>query len=111
MQSAIINLEIKDKHTLFSSYMPFVKNGGIFVPTEKTYSMGQEIFVLMRLLDTAEKLPVAGKVVWITPPGCQGNRVAGIGIQFSEENNADAHSKIETLLGGALKSDRVTMTM
>ena len=30
-----------------------------------------------------EKIPVAGKVIWMTPKGAQGKRTAGIGVQFS----------------------------
>jgi type IV pilus assembly protein PilZ len=53
---------------------------------------------------------VAGKVVWITPKGAQGNKVAGIGVQFTGDTTI-ARDKIETYLAGALKSDRMTHTM
>ena len=57
-----------------------------------------------------EKIPVAGKVTWITPKGAQGNRAAGVGVQFNDGDNT-ARSRIETHLAGALKSDRPTHTM
>jgi type IV pilus assembly protein PilZ len=53
---------------------------------------------------------VAGKVAWITPKGAQGNRAAGVGVQFNDGDNT-ARSRIETHLAGALKSDRPTHTM
>jgi type IV pilus assembly protein PilZ len=56
-------------------------------------------------------LPVAGKVAWITPKGAQGNKTAGIGVQFSELDKGSTRNKIETLLAGVLKSDRATHTM
>ena len=37
-------------------------------------------------MDEPDKLPVAGRVVWITPEGAQGNRQAGIGIEFSDQD-------------------------
>ena len=37
------------------------------------------------LLCEEEKIPVAGTVIWITPKGAQGNRTAGIGVQFSDQ--------------------------
>ncbi|EES94154.1 hypothetical protein HMPREF0776_1220, partial [Staphylococcus aureus subsp. aureus USA300_TCH959] len=32
-RQGILSLAVKDKAALYSAYMPFVKNGGIFVPT------------------------------------------------------------------------------
>ena len=61
-------------------------------------------------MDEPEKVPVAGKVVWITPKGAQGNRSAGVGIQFTEPNSV-AVNKIETYLAGVLTSERPTHTM
>ena len=40
----------------------------------------------LTLMDEVERLPVAGKIIWITPVGAEGNRAAGIGVQFSETN-------------------------
>lgn len=66
--------------------------------------------MLLSLMDESEKIPVAGKVVWVTPKGAQGNRAAGIGVQFSDQDNT-AVNKIETYLAGSLNSDRPTHTM
>ena len=44
------------------------------------------------------------------PKGVQGNRQAGIGVQFSEADFAAA-TKIEEHLGTGLVSDRPTHTM
>lgn len=109
-RSGILSLTIKDKSVLYAAYMPFIKDGGLFIPTNKQYQLGDEVFMLLKLMDEPEKIPVAGKVVWITPKGAQGNKVAGIGVQFTADDNI-ARDKIETFLAGALKSDRVTHTM
>lgn len=110
-RQAILSLAIKDKGALYAAYMPYVKNGGLFIPTNKVYRLGDEVFLLLTLMDEMEKLPVAGKVIWVTPKASQGNRVAGIGVQFSEQDGEAARNKIETFLAGALKSDRYTHTM
>jgi len=111
-RQGILSLTIKDKGALYAAYMPFVKNGGLFIPTNKDYKLGDEIFMLLKLMDESEKLPIVGKVIWITPKGAQGNRVAGIGVQFTgDQDGENARKKIETYLGGALKSDRPTHTM
>lgn len=110
-KQGILSLTIKDKSALYAAYMPFVRNGGLFIPTNKNYGLGDEVFMLLTLMEDTEKLPVAGKIVWITPKGAQGNRAAGIGVQFSEQDGGAARTKIETYLAGALKSDRQTHTM
>ena len=108
--AGIISLTIKDTAVLYAAYMPFVKNGGLFVPTQKQYKLGDEVFLLLNLMDEADKLPCAGHVAWITPQGAQGNRTAGIGVQFNGQD-ASIRSKIENYLAGALESGRPTHTM
>jgi len=110
-RQGILSLTIKDKSALYAAYMPFVKGGGLFIPTKKDYQLGEEVFMLLTLMDESEKIPVAGKIVWVTPPGAQGNRAAGIGVQFSDQDDGAARNKIEGFLAGALESDRPTHTM
>ena len=109
-RGGILSLTIKDKAVLYAAYMPYIQGGGLFIPTNKAYKLGDEVFMLLSLMEEPEKIPVAGKVVWITPKGAQGNRAAGIGVQFSEQDNT-AIRKIETYLAGSLESDRPTHTM
>ena len=111
-QQGILNLAIKDKSALYSAYMPFIKNGGLFIPTSKPYQLGDEVFILLQLMESAERLPVAAKVIWVTPRGAQGKRAAGIGVQFSDSTEAETvKGKIETMLAGQLESDKPTHTM
>ena len=109
-RNGILSLTIKDKAVLYSAYMPFLQYGGLFVPTNKPYNIGDEVFMLLTLMDEPDKIPIAGKVVWVTPRGAQGNRTAGIGVQFSEQD-VHANAKIENHLAGSLSSDRPTHTM
>jgi len=110
-RQGILSLTIRDKSALYAAYMPFINGGGLFIPTKKSYRLGEEVFMLLTLMDETEKIPVAGKIVWITPPGAQGNRAAGIGVQFSEQDDGAARNKIEGYLAGALESDRPTHTL
>src|SRR5438067_12699242 len=110
----LLTLTIKDKSALYLAYMPFVKNGGLFIPTNSNYPLGDEVFMLLNLMGEDEKLPVAGRVIWVTPKGDQGNqgkRTAGIGVQFSEQDRGQTQKKIETYLAGALSGDKATHTM
>ncbi len=110
-RQGILSLTIKDKYALYAAYMPFVKNGGLFIPTNKEYKISDEVFMLITLMDEKEKIPVAGRIIWITPKGAEGNRAAGIGVQFSDQDGGNARNKIETYLAGMLQSDRSTHTM
>jgi type IV pilus assembly protein PilZ len=107
----VLSLSIKEKAALYLAYMPFLKGGGLFIPTNKTYQIGEEVFMLLSLLDDPNKLKVVGKVAWVTPI-TQGGRPQGIGVQFSDEDGgAEARNKIEAILGGVMKSTRPTHTM
>ncbi|HHM06435.1 MAG TPA: pilus assembly protein PilZ, partial [Gammaproteobacteria bacterium] len=46
-RQGILSVNVKEKNALFEAYMPFVKNGGLFVPTKKKYRLGDEVFVLL----------------------------------------------------------------
>jgi len=107
---SVLSFSLKDKNSLYVSYMPFVTNGGVFIPTTREYEMGQDVFILLNLMAETERLPINGKVVWKTPTGSDGYRSAGIGIQFSHED-ITVKNKIETYLAGALESERPTYTM
>lgn len=110
-RQGIFSLSIKETNALYHAYIPFARNGGLFIPTDRNYRIGDEVFMLLTLMEEVERIPVAGKVVWITPRGAQSNRAAGIGIQFNDINGGAARDKIETYLGGMLKSEKPTHTM
>lgn len=111
VKPGVLSLAIKEKVALYAAYMPFLNGGGLFIPTNKAFEMGEEVFMLLSLLDDPMKLKVVGHVVWINPT-TQGNKPQGIGVQFNEKNGGlEARNKIEALLGNALRSSRPTHTM
>ena len=108
----MLSLNINSKSALYAAYMSFLTNGGIFVPTPKPYKIGDEVFMLLALMDDPSKLPIAGSVVWITPPGAQNSKAQGIGVHFkNDESGIEAKRKIEGLLGGVIQASRPTHTM
>jgi len=110
-KQGILSLSIKEKNALYAAYMPFVNNGGLFIPTRNDYQMGQEVFMLLQLMEETERLPIAGKIIWKTPAGAEGYRATGIGVQFSDQDGGATRDKIETYLAGSMSSDRSTHTM
>jgi type IV pilus assembly protein PilZ len=107
----VLELALRDKTALYAAAMPFIKNGGLFIPTSKVFKMGEEVYVLLSLFDSHEKIPVTGTVCWLSPKGAQGNRAAGVGIQFHPEEGQMIKNKIEVLLAGMQESDRPTHTL
>lgn len=108
----VLSLNINSKSALHAAYMPFLTNGGIFVPTPRPYNLGDEVFMLLQLMDDPTKHPVAGTVVWITPAGAQGGKTQGIGVHFSEDDSGKVlRARIEQILAGHLGTNRPTHTL
>jgi type IV pilus assembly protein PilZ len=108
---SVISLSIKEKGALYAAYMPFVEHGGLFVPTQRPAQLGDDLYLILTLMDDPAKVAIPGKVAWITPAGTTG-RQQGIGIQFTKTDaSVQARAKIEDLLGSTLKSSRPSNTV
>jgi type IV pilus assembly protein PilZ len=111
-RAGMLSLAIKERSALYAAYMPYLTSGGLFIPTNRPYQMGDQVYMLITLMEDTTKMPVSGTVVWITPAGAQGSRQQGIGVKFDEnESSAGLRGKIEGILGNAMKSTRQTHTM
>ncbi|MDO4897352.1 MAG: PilZ domain-containing protein [Moraxella sp.] len=111
MRGGIITCHIADTHTLYNSYMSFVKGGGIFVPSTRKHAIGDDVFVAFTLPNSSERYPLNGKVVWVSEKG-SGNKPAGFGMQFGNDpNSLKLKNEIERLLAGEISSDKSTYTM
>lgn len=109
---SVIQLTIKEKAALYAAYISHFSDGGVFIPSNKDYKLGDDVYVLMTLPDDPIRYPIAGRVAWITPPGISGNRTPGIGVRFpADEKTQQLKVKIEQILAGHLGSDRQTQTL
>lgn len=112
VRAGVLSLNINARAALYAAYMPFLHHGGLFVPTHRSYALGDEVFMLVQLMDEAERHALGGQVVWITPHGAQGGRSQGVGIHFSgDEAGRRLRDAIEKLLAGHLGSGRPTHTL
>lgn len=109
LRNGILNLALKDVNELYACFMPFIDGGGLFIRTRKEYRLGDQVFVLLDLLDAPEKTPLTGEIIWITPIG-SGIRPQGIGIRLATEH-ADLVRRIEADLAGLQSSGRPTYTL
>lgn len=109
---SIIQLAIKEKAALYAAYIPLFKEGGIFIPTPRDYTSGDDMYVLLTLPDDIQRYPVAGKVAWVTPAKASGGRAQGVGVRFpSDERSRLLKLKIEEILGVNLTSEKPTQTI
>ena len=109
---SVLQLAIKEKAALYAAYIPLFAEGGIFVPTQRDYRLGEDVYVLLTLPEDPQRYPVAGRVAWVTPERASGNRTQGIGIQFPKDaKSAELKAKIEQILGTALSSEKPTQTI
>jgi type IV pilus assembly protein PilZ len=109
---SVIQLSIKEKAALYAAYIPAFIDGGVFIPTSRDYSLGDDVYVLLSLPDDMQRYPVAGKVAWVTPAKAAGGRTQGVGIMFPKDEKTRAlRLKIEEILGAQLASERPTQTI
>lgn len=110
-RQGILKLEFKERADLYMSYMPFVKGGGLFIPTEDDYKIGEEVFVMVKLPDAPAAKGVAAKVVWLTPKGAANPRTRGIGVQIGSQDHGELYREIEAILAPIMHGDRHTQTL
>jgi type IV pilus assembly protein PilZ len=104
-----LSLELNGIAALQAACMPFLENGGLFVPTSGHYALGETVRLQLRLLDEAP-LSLSAQVVWLTPAAAQGGRQQGIGVHFSAAHSA-LRSRIEQYLTGMPEDGRPSHTL
>jgi type IV pilus assembly protein PilZ len=108
----VFTLTIRSKAALYAAWMPLLRGGGIFLPSNRSHALGEEVLILLSLLDDPNKIPLQGNVAWINPAHSAGNRPQGIGVQLHDsEVGRELRKKVEGLLAGALQSSRPTHTI
>jgi type IV pilus assembly protein PilZ len=108
----VFTLVIRSKSALYAAWIPLLKNGGIFLPSNRSHGLGEEVLILLTLMDDPNKIPLQGNVAWINPAHSAGNRPQGIGVQLHDSDVVrELRKKVEGLLAGALQSSRPTHTI
>lgn len=106
-----MRVNLKSKDDLYSAYMPFIKEGAIFIQSTKPHTLGDNVSVALTLMEEVDQYFLNGEVVWITPVGAQANLIAGIGVKFEGPENTKLQNKITAYLAGMEKSDKKTDTL
>lgn len=109
---SVIQLVFREKGALYAAYIPLFSDGGLFVPTNREYKLGEDIYLLLSLPDDPQRYPVAGKVGWVTPANASGGRTQGVGVRFpTDEKTRALKVKIEEILGTSISSAKPTQTI
>lgn len=109
---SVIQLVFREKGALYAAYIPMFSDGGLFVPTNREYRLGEDIYLLLSLPEDPQRYPVAGKVGWITPANASGGRTQGVGVRFpGDEKTRLIRVRIEEILGTAVSSSKPTQTL
>lgn len=109
---SVIQLVFREKGALYAAYIPLFSDGGLFVPTNREYKLGEDIYLLLSLPDDPQRYPVAGKVGWVTPANASGGRTQGVGVRFpTDEKTRLLRSRIEEILGTSISSAKPTQTI
>ena len=108
--NGLIQVNINDRATLQASYMPYILGGGLFVPSKQAVKMGDEVFVLAGLPEQSQKVPLTGKVIWISQKQ-NGIKPQGFAIQLSGEKGNYYKMEAEKMLAGSMSLDRPNFTM
>ncbi len=112
LRPSVIQLVFREKGALYAAYIPLLKDGGLFVPTNRDYKLGEDIYLLLSLPDDPQRYPVAGKVAWLTPANASGGRTQGVGVRFpADDKTALLKLRIEEILGTQISSSRPTQTV
>jgi len=110
-RGGIVTCHIEDVATLYASYLSFVSNGALFVPSNRVQQLGDEVFIAVTLPNSSERLPMNGKVVWINQKA-QASRPVGFAVQMGTDVAGQRiKNEVERLLAGKIDGLQSTYTM
>lgn len=110
----MMSLRLESKPVIYASYMSFLEHGGVFLPTDDKFKMGEEVLLVLELVapGKTEKLPLKTNVCWINLNPSASGTPKGIGLAFgNDEQSIKAKNIFEAILTGLLHNERPTYTL
>ncbi|NKB62413.1 MAG: hypothetical protein GKR95_09885 [Gammaproteobacteria bacterium] len=96
-----ITLIYRNRNELKSAHLPFIDDGGLFIPTHESYTMGEVVLVKVDLPDNNEPLVLSARVVWKMPRDSQNGAPMGVGVNFP----GSAGAALAHCINGLLNAD------
>lgn len=106
-ETVTLSMAVGDKPALHACYMPFIKDGGVFVPSTNHFQLHQQVLLHLRLVEDGKKLQIPARVVWISPGIGRHSTSPGVGLQFTGEHRHRVKQYLENILGDLLKQPAV----
>lgn len=91
--------QFPDLASLKRAYMDFVRDGGVFVPTDEIFHLGDTVTAILLLPQSEQPFTFTAEVIWITHKSA-GNEQGGVGIQCSDNAGESFQTAAQELLGG-----------
>lgn len=110
----MLQLRLESKPIIYMSYMSFLEYGGVFLPSNDKFTMGEEVLLVLELVGPArtDKLFIKSNVCWINANPSASGRPKGIGLAFSsDDSGVKAKALFEAILSGLLTNERATYTL
>ena len=107
-----MNITIRDRTLLYNSWMSFSKTGGLFVPSEEPFKIGDEVMIVLNVMEHDRGFILLCKVGWISASAGNAAHPKGVGLVFPGDDNGRAAKAVcEMNLAGLLDNPRMTYTM
>lgn len=97
--SRILSIVFNDAKMVSATYMAFIQGGGIFIPTDTSFQLGEKLIALIDLPGNSESQLVTGIVVWIDSAKAEKSGSRGVGIQLQESD-----SKVRLMIESCIAS-------
>lgn len=101
-----------DVETLKKAWMSFVHDGGIFIPTDQVFHLGDEVDVTLTLPQNPKIFSFTAEVIWMTPRSA--HQTAGVGVHshaVASEAFQVAAKNIINALSAEQREARISDTM
>ena len=108
----MVQVNLVDRTSIYNSYMSFLNNGGVFIASDDTFAIGDEVLLVLEVGEAADRFPLKTTVCWINPVRGSTTRPRGVGLAFDNGDTAkQACHYIENSLAGLLDLPRPTYTI
>lgn len=94
---------------LKNAFMPFVREGGLFISTKNQFHLDDRVTVVVTLPESEQTFTFSGDVIWITPHSAQHH--AGVGVQCNSDEGEAFQKAVEQLVAGTKDEGGNTETM
>ena len=79
----ILRVRFRDGAELLESYLPNFAQGGLFVPTRRTFPLGHPVILDIRMPELTDSLLIRGDITWCRKGKRTEKIRAGLGVQFA----------------------------